>query len=351
MALKLLKWIFKNDKAYFGVRLAYESLLPALFLLMAILMRGKMQDIAATIRIPLFAVLAVGLLVDYYLSFKRYRKSGFHISLMLLRFTFWERLSGFYLYNCIRILGVSVGISLCIDGFFRIWSLILAFVLSVCVHILLPFGFEEVLKKWENRREHPHRVTPVFFKTRFISVLYVGIFANEDRISLIIGLIFAVVASVQLNVMKLPFVFVNYITSWIVTALLYDMAVSDEDMYVLNVLLRKKCKDLRHEKTIVCMTLIAFLTILNLILHFVYADSMVLPIPDILWSLGWIVGFWYLIQGETLLLYKAYPNIRAHRDRFLFISLIYPVPFINLLFCTSIFAKEIVSYVYNKSGQ
>lgn len=351
MAPTLLRWIFSNDKAFFKTKLAYESLFPCLFLLMAIMAREKMQGLAISIRIFLFSILAVGLLIDYYLSFKRYQKSGFHVSLILLRFTFLERLSVFFVYNCIRILAVSMGISLCISGLSNIWDSVVGFILSVCVHILLPFGFKSVLKESGKHKKHILQMPSFISKNRFVSTLYVCIFANEDRISLIFGLIFAIIISVWLSVIKVPFVFTNYITSWIVTALLYDMAVSDEDMYVLNVLLRKKCKNLRHEKTVVCMTLIAFFTTLNAILHLVFSNSMILSISDILWSLGWIIGFWYMIQAETLLIYKEYPNIRVHRAKFLFISLIYPIPFVNLLFCTFVFAKEMIGYVYHKSCQ
>ncbi len=77
MTPTLLRWIFSNDKAFLGAKLAYESLFPGLFLLMAIMTREKMQDLAISIRILLFSVLATGLLIDYYLSFKRYQKSGF----------------------------------------------------------------------------------------------------------------------------------------------------------------------------------------------------------------------------------------------------------------------------------
>ncbi len=351
MAPTLLRWIFSNDKAFLKTKLAYESLFPGLFLLMAILTREKMQDLAISIRILLFSVLAAGLLIDYYLSFKRYQKSGFHVSLILLRFTFWERLSVFFIYSCIRILAVSMGVSICISGFSNIWNSVFGFILSVCAHFLLPFGFKSVLKENKKYKKHVLQTPSFISKNRFVSTLYVCIFANEDRISLIFGLIFAIIISVWLSVIKVPFVFTNYITSWIVTALLYDMAVSDEDMYVLNVLLRKKCKNLRHEKTVVCITLIAFFTILNAILHLVFSDSMILSIPDMLWSLGWIIGFWYMIQAETLLIYNEYPNIREHRAKFLFISLIYPVPFLNLLFCTFIFVKEMIGDVYHKSCQ
>lgn len=347
----LLRWIFSNDKAFLKAKLAYESLFPGLFLLMAMMTHEKMQDIAVSIRIFLFSVLAVGLLIDYYLSFKRYRKSGFHVSLILLRFTFWERLSVFFIYNCIRILAVSVGVLICISGFTNIWYSGLGFILSVCAHVLLPFGFKSVLKESGKHKKQVLRMPSFISKNRFVSILYACIFANEDRISLIFGLVFAVIISVWLNVMKVPFVFTNYITSWIVTALLYDMAVSDEDMYVLNVLLRKKCKNLRHEKSVVCMALIAFFTILNVILHLVFSESMILSVPDMLWSLGWIIGFWYMIQAEMLLIYKEYPNIREHRAKFLFISLIYPIPFLNLLFCTFIFVKEMIGHVYHKSCQ
>ncbi len=351
MTPTLLRWIFSNDKAFLGAKLAYESLFPGLFLLMAIMTREKMQDLAISIRILLFSVLATGLLIDYYLSFKRYQKSGFHVSLILLRFTFLERLSVFFVYNCIRILAVSMGISICISGFSNIWYSVFGFILSVCAHVLLPFGFKRVLRESEKQKKHVLKMPSFISKNRFVSIGYVCIFANEDRISLIFGLIFAIIVSVWLSVIKVPFVFTNYITSWIVTALLYDMAVSDEDMYVLNVLLRKHRRNLRHEKTTVCMALIAFFTILNAILHLVFSDSMILSIPDMLWSLGWIIGFWYMIQAETLLIYNEYPNIREHRAKFLFISLIYPVPFINLLFCTFIFVKEIIGNVYHKSCQ
>lgn len=347
----LLRWIFNNDKAFLKTELAYESLFPGLFLLMAILTHEKMQDIAASIRIFLFSVLAVGLLIDYYLSFKRYQKSGFNVSLILLRFTFWERLSVFFVYNCIRILAVSIGISICISGFSNIWNSVFAFILSVCAHVFLPFGFKRVLKESKKHKKHVLQMPSFVSKNRFVSIGYVCIFANEDRISLIFGLTFAIIISVWLSVMRVPFVFINYITSWFVTALLYDMAVSDEDMYVLNVLLRKKCKNLRREKTIVCMALIAFFTILNAILYLVFRDSIILSIPDMLWSLGWIIGFWCMIQVETLLIYNEYPNIRENRAKFLFISLIYPVPFINLLFCTFIFVKEMIGNVYHKSCQ
>lgn len=351
MPTTLLRWIFRNDKAFLKTRLAYESLFPCLFLLMAIMTREKIQGIAASVRIFLFCVLTVGLLIDYYLSFKRYQKSGFNVSLILLRFTFWERLSVFFIYSCIRILAVSMGVSICISGFSNIWNSVFGFILSVCAHVFLPFGFKIVLKEREKQKKHILKMPSFISKNRFASTLYVCIFANEDRISLIFGLIFAIIISVWLSVIKVPFVFTNYITSWIVTALLYDMAVSDEDMYVLNVLLRKKCRNLRHEKTSVCMALIAFFTILNAILHLVFSNSMILSIPDILWSLGWIIGFWYMIHAETLLIYKEYPNIREHRAKFLFISLIYPIPFVNLLFCTFVFVKEMIDDVYHKSCQ
>jgi len=348
MAQKLVKWFFKHDRAFLVKELSFNSLFPALFLLMAVNVRLSSLSFAElaftkSIRNILIGIMVIGLVIDYYFSFARFAGSGIHTSLILLRFPLIQRLSIFYVYNLVRIFAVSLGTAMLIGG----WYSLAGFLLPFAAHIALPFLFQALRTRNASHKKHGGAMAAAVTRNRIASIFYVSIFATDNRISIISALLLSVAASVYLPRIKIPLVFINYITSWLVTATIYDLALADEAMYELNVLLRKDIRCLCREKTFIGMVLIAFFTALNVVIHLAVFGVSQFALSDILWLIWWLFAFGYMAAVGTHVAYKDYPDVLSHRGKFLAFAMVCMVPFFNVLICTLITAKEVIAHVHN----
>lgn len=266
----------------------------------------------------------------FYCSLHKYIDQNQLVLFRILRFTLIDYYAYILLYSTANIF-FSVFLTTIIVFDFSNINCILIVLCCLAIHLLLIFLYS--FSRYHNLKKNKvrNKIHSIRFHNKLCAYIITTYFKSDNWFSICLCPLLAVVVIIGSSYFKLPFNLMLYVLFWILTCGMSDLAQSDENNYLLNILLKYNVNQMVKTKILHYISLSMFFGIISLILYVtfnpqhslveLFISFVVLYIYCCLAAISYIIN-----------VYSYYPNICNSGNNLLFIILLYVIPGIGLIF-------------------